>query len=304
MKSLNKLALLCTIPFLAGCSMVESVKSWFTKDSSPVSEVSDTNTTSSSDTNENTEPNIIYRSVWGDEYGETIIKNLGVDLPYIANEGFDIVLSKDSFGDPLVCIYVYEYEGHDSLQLVEEYASICADAGYAVEAGTQTSMDENYVITQYTVFYADGWINDVDAVEIQFLEGKHNGKYALGIFAFNYVHYDAHAWPTNVVKKLLGHDVPHIEESGFEYEAMLENDGTESYLYICMDNTWEETEEFYKEVLENNGYLVDDSEYYEYGYFAYPINGYQYMDHAIQFKYSYGYGLEIFIIPMDYSTLK
>lgn len=289
MNFLKKLGLLLTIPFIASCA--PSVQD-----------------TTSVDTNTNTEPSVpsepvvVYSSVWGDEYGETIVKNLGVDLPYIENQGFDIVETVDNYGDPLICIYVYEYEGHASEDLVLEYAEICANTGYAVESGVQSSMDENYVITTYTVWYADGWINDVDAIEIQFLEGKHNGKYALGIFAFNYVHYDEHAWPTNIVNKVLGHDVPGIDEDYYTYFATLETDGAgETYVYISIDGGWEGLEDEYIEILETNGYVIDDSDYDEHGYFAFPINGAAYIDHGIQFKYSYGYGLEIYIVPMDYS---
>lgn len=288
MNILKKFSLLAVIPFIAGCANTSS--------KAP--------TTTSTGNDEPSEPVVVYSSAWGDEYGETIVKNLGVDIPYIENQGFDVVETVDNYGDPLICIYVYEYEGHDSVSLVEDYAVICANQGYAVESGVQSSMDENYVITTYTVWYADGWINDVDAIEIQFLEGRHNGKYALGIFAFNYVHYDEHAWPSNVVNSLLGHDVPGIDESYYTYNASIKVDEYgEKFIYIVIDGAWNDIETEYLELLESSGYVIDDSEYDECGYFALPLNGAEYMDHGIQFAYSDWYGLEILIVPLDMSSL-
>lgn len=276
MNILKKLGLLLAIPFVTtGCASSEQ----------PTTQ---------------REPKTVYSSAWGEEYGETIVKNLGVDLPYIENEGFDVIESVDDFGDPLICIYVYEYEGHDSVSLVGEYANICADAGYDVVSGDQTVWAEDYSgYSIFTIFYADGWINDVDAIEIQFCEGKHNGQYALGIFAFNYIHYDENAWPTAVVEKMFGHDVPGINESCYTYYAEMCADEDGNYLYISISNTWEDIEQEYYEILEDNGYVIDDRYYDEFGYFAYPTDEAEYQDHGIQFKFDAWYGLEIIIVPLD-----
>ena len=253
----------------------------------------------SSSTTSIDDTSVKYISKWGDEYAETIISNLGVDLPYIENKGFDLELTTDNYGDPLVCIYVYEYDDKTSEDLMIEYASICQNEGYLITSGQESAFDENYNIITYTIYYADGWINDVDAIEIQFLEGMHNGKYALGIFAYNYVHYDTNKWPTNIVNRLLGHDIPSLYVEGYTYYAeLLVDDEGYQYAYISIENAYDTSEEEYKQILINNGYLIDDSEYDEYGYFAFPGQQSEYQDHGIQFKHSYGYGLEIYIMPM------
>ncbi|MDY6003274.1 MAG: hypothetical protein SPJ49_02980 [Bacilli bacterium] len=280
MKFINKLFLL-----LSSALIVTSCDSSSSLTSSSTTSIDDTS--------------VKYVSKWGDEYAETIISNLGVDLPYIENKGFDLELTTDNYGDPLVCIYVYEYDDKTSEDLTIEYASICQNEGYLITSGQESAFDENYNIITYTIYYADGWINDVDAIEIQFLEGMHNGKYALGIFAYNYVHYDTNKWPTNIVNRLLGHDIPSLYVEGYTYYAeLLVDDEGYQYAYISIENAYDTSEEEYKQILINNGYLIDDSEYDEYGYFAFPGQQSEYQDHGIQFKHSYGYGLEIYIMPM------
>ena len=91
MKLINKLFLL-----LSSALIVTSCDSSSSLTSSSTTSIDDTS--------------VKYISKWGDEYAETIISNLGVDLPYIENKGFDLELTTDNYGDPLVCIYVYEYE--------------------------------------------------------------------------------------------------------------------------------------------------------------------------------------------------
>jgi len=46
----------------------------------------------------------------------------------------------------------------------------------------------------------------------------------LFIYVFTYPYYDKNNWPSSVVVKLLGEDIPHLPENDYEYDAMLFDD--------------------------------------------------------------------------------
>ena len=234
----------------------------------------------------NDEPHII-ESKWGQQYNE-VMTALGTDIPFIECDSFQIVTGTDDFGDPTVNIYcVYDEKLIQSK--MDEYANICEDEGYHVEFATYG--DLTY---QFDLYVADKVVNSTTGVQLQILEGALNGVEMMGIFAFNYPYDDPSAWPTNLVTKLLGHDVPHIEmKEGYECSAKINSDTYGIYIDMIIYNVGGDTEDELYTLLSQNGYTLDDSEYYEYGYYAYSPD----FDYVIQFKFTQ-YGLEIFIFEI------
>lgn len=234
-----------------------------------------------------------YRSVWGDEYAETIVGSLGEDIPYIDCDSFECEKSQDDFGDPLICLYVY-FDDASSLDLkLEEYAQIARGNGY--EVTISTGFDSSSFV-YYDVYFADKVINDKTGIELQFLLGGRNNRDCLGIFAYNYVYDEPDRWPTNLVTSLLGYDIPHLEDTGeYKYTYQIHPEG---YIDMVISNVPDDAEEIYIALLTENRYSVTDDQYDEdtgeyLGKFAFPED----KRHAVQFGVTI-YGLEIYIFKV------
>lgn len=266
----NKVLLSCLLVLIAGCS------------SNGTSSVS----SSSSSV-------LTYESNWGSEYAETIVGSLGEDIPYIECESFECVAAKDDFGDPLICLYVFFEEGSALDIKMEDYAQIARNNGY--EVTISTGFDQNSLV-YYDVYFADKVINDKTGIELQFLLGGYNNRDCLGIFAYNYVYDEPNKWPTNLVTSLLGHDIPHLEDTGeYKYTYQIHPEG---YIDMVISNVPDNAEELYISLLTSNDYDVSEDQYDqetgEYlGKFAYP----QDKKHGIQFGVTQ-YGLEIYIYKL------
>lgn len=239
----------------------------------------------------------VKNSKWGSEYNDLIIGTLGDDIPYIEAPSFEIVESKDDFGDPLIIFYLFFAQ--DSLDAsLENYAQIAADDGYTVDIVTQGGFDpDTFTSFQYDVYYADKELDDVNGIELQFLIGNYKNKECVGIFAYNYIITPDDAWPTNLVISLLGHDIPHLEDTGnYAYETHINATEGGKYIDMIITGVANTCEDDYANLLKNNGYQVTEEQYdeetWEYmGRFAFPQNDESF---AIQFGLSQ-YGLEIFI---------
>lgn len=234
-------------------------------------------------------------SQWGEEYSELIIGTLGADIPYIECPSFEIKLSKDDYGDPMVVFYLY-FKDSELEEKLEEYAMIADYSGYYVEFATQNSFDPSYGFIQYDLYYASKAISDTRGIEMQILIGSNGYRDCIGIFAYNYVVDVPNSWPSNLVESLLGYDVPHLPDTGeYEYYAKINPEG---YIDMIIYNVSATAEDEYCSILEANDYLVTDElwdeETGEYmGRFAYSPDG----DVVIQFGLSQ-YGLEIYIYKM------
>lgn len=232
-------------------------------------------------------------SKWGEEYNETIIGSLKCDIPYIEVDNFDVVLSEDEYGDPLVMIFLYFDEDLITSKL-EEYSSICANEGYLIEKTTNAGVgDDNMTTIIYDVYYADKVITSTLGIELQFLEGSYKGRECMGIFAYNYLIAPKNYWPSEIVTSFLGFDIPHLEDDGnYIYKVELYTD----YLYIRITNPNSNDQERYAKLLRENNYIVEE-EYYDeeigdyYGQMAYLAN----KEYFIQFGQTTDYGLEIMI---------
>lgn len=285
MKRIIGISLLIPSLFLGmGCNhIIENSTSVESSSDNPISEVI-------------SEPSLS-DSKWGTTYSETIIGNLGIDIPYISAPNYDVVESEDDFGDPLIIIYLY-FEESEIASKLEEYSLICQNEGYVVSLEQSGYIDpHNGDRYTYDVYFADKEIDDKLGIELQFLEGQNKGKECLGIFAYNYVVDSPYAWPTNLVTSLLGHDVPHLKDEGnYSYNVHINSDGAGGkYIDMIIQGVATTAEEDYIYLLEDAGYQVEkdlyDPETYEYmGNMAYDKD----MSHVIQFGLSQ-YGLEIYI---------
>lgn len=208
-------------------------------------------------------------------------------------DSFDFTASVDDYGDPLVIGKLHFEDESLLVSKLDEYANICVNEGYAINFETRRDFDsESFSYIEYDLYYADKNISSTLGIELQFLiGGENNGKECIGIFAFNYPVYDKNAWPSNLVIEVLGHDVPHLPENGYTYQASLNTD-SESNLYVDMviSNTTYQDELDYLEMLQTQRFVINDEEYDEYGFFAYSPD----RTYVIQFKYT-DYGLEIYI---------
>ncbi|MFA6830068.1 MAG: hypothetical protein WCR67_05145 [Bacilli bacterium] len=279
---------------LAGCTNSSASASDVSVSKITSSEISSDESTEVSTSVSTEETSVKEESLWGEDYTESIIDNLSTDIPYLNVPSFDLVMSEDSFGDPLVCMYLYVEESEIVTKL-NEYAEIVSNQGYAVEYTTNSQMDDSGVIYTYDVYYADKVITSSLGIELQFLEGSYRGKECLGIFAYNYIYDDPSYWPTNLVTYLLGQDVPHLEDTGeYSYVSHINQD-TYNYIDMVIKNVSDDSDTEYASLLEGYGYTVTDEEYdeetYEYlGRFAYADDN----SHVIQFGLT-SYGFEIYI---------
>jgi hypothetical protein len=234
-------------------------------------------------------------SKWGSAYTSMIIDKLGVDVPYLEAPSFDIEESKDDFGDPLICFYLYFDEESISSKL-SAYSEQISDEGYSVDFETIQSTGSDGSVIVYDCYFAEKVISTSSALELQFLEGSHNGKEAMGIFAFNSPYDNKNKWPSNLVISLLGEDIPHLDGGdGWTYEAKIHAEG---YIDMVISGVPTTSEDDYVSLLKKESYSVSepqyDSEDESYlGRFAYPPS----KKFCIQFGLT-TYGLEIFIYKL------
>lgn len=251
-----------------------------------------TNSTLSSSINSSSSIDI--SSKWG-EQGEVFVEKLHTDLPYIECDEFVIEVSKDNYGDPLIELYCY-FEDSLLEKKINEYASICESDNYLVSLETIRQPDETgLAYIEFEMFFADKLLDNDLGVELQFLIGNKNNRDCIGIFAFNYPVYDQNKWPSSLVKYVLGHDVPHLPENNYVYNATIGIDNDIKYVYIAMSNTTEEDEEALKNILLSESFLIDDTEYDEFGYLCYDSE----KTYCLQFKFDYTYYfMEFYIFPI------
>lgn len=245
--------------------------------------------------NGNNDSSIAKNSKWGIELGTILEKNLGIDLPYISCDSFTYDDKIDDYGDPLTVIYCY-FESEEALDNSPNvYASLCEKDGYDVTLETIGSTIDG-VTYVYDCYFADKIISDTKGIELQFLLGADNlGRDCLGIFAFTYKNYDKNVWPATLISEYLdGATIPSVDGEGYTYNywSLIDNSGNE-YLEIVVYGTSFEDEGKYCATLAKNGYVVDNSNYDEYGYLAMSSDG----KIGLSFYYDYNYynGIVIYI---------
>lgn len=232
-------------------------------------------TTPSSSTTSNTDTFVSY---WGDETVEKAIESsIQYDIPFFDAPSYDAVAGVDEVNDPTLEIYFMGYEEAEVIKKCDAYASVCKANGYEINFTTNY-----YEGGSYDVYYADKAISDLKGIEIQILAGTHNGEYCFAAFATTYILVEPSSFPNQLIQYYLGYEIPFIEDDRFTYEGQV---GYEEgiYVYIEAQNAVNEDEETYLNLLISEHYLIDDSQYDEYGYFA--MNEAQ--TYIVQFKFAY-----------------
>lgn len=264
------------------------------------------------------EPEIryVYVSKWGDEYAEDIVKNLGVDIPYWEHKTVDVELSFDDLNEPMLSLFLTFDDTTTIDAEMDGYAQYLASRkGYTVVHRDEMYIDyDTFTVYQYSVYYADRVIDEENNIglELQFLEGNHNGKECMGIYAFTYLVVDQTKWPTDFLMHYLGVEVPHPEWNyidGYYFDAYVdvfekekEDDPTIPYVIISVGGTYLDDEEEYKDYLIEQGFGVSDAYYDDgEGYYAfYTLEEDEDADTSvalvINFFYSYDYGCLIIYV--------
>jgi len=204
-------------------------------------------------------------SLWGEELGTYMESSFGIDLPFFESDSLEFEKKTDDYGDPSLWVYLhYDDSSIENLESkLSSYATLCIDSGFSVDFNTQRYFDQD-TLTYYTfdVYYADINISASKALQLQFLQGAHNGD-CLGIYAFSYVPVSEKNWPVSLLKNVVGHDVPHYVVEGATYLSWEQNDGEDSkygnYVGIAVKGVDKTSEETYSSILKDESYSVNYS---------------------------------------------
>lgn len=224
-----------------------------------------------------------YQSLWQETIWNHINQVFAHDIPYFdgANSYSSTIVVENE--ENILEIFCYFENEEDLSNAPDKYANLCESSGWSVEKVTNGYLDPDTLI-QYTydVYYADLQVSDTLGLEMQFLIGADSkGKDCFGIFGYTYTPFDGSKWPSDIIKSILGYDVPQLSAEGYTYQV--EVDGED--IYIVIEHTTPEDETAYYNFLTSLGYIIDDTNYAQYGYVAYDEN----YTHVIQFWYDTQY---------------
>lgn len=205
------------------------------------------------------EPSQFENNPWGKELAEAIYETVQTVIPYQEGTVAKYEQSIDDYGDPLISIYL-TYDSEDAAnKAFNDYANACAAVGYVVEIQTLKYIDyETLSYFLYDVAFADLVIGDHLGVEIQTTVSTYEGKDALGIFAYNYVHCEKNEYPSVAVDKLFGEysGIPEVIGEGYEYSFMffIDQEGNQGLEIVVTGCTYEIEEEYFNLFAEKTTY--------------------------------------------------
>ena len=166
---------------------------------------------------------------WDKETRELMIENLGMVLPEASHDYFTISTGVDDYGDPTMWVYCF-FDGHTST-----VSDPGEEGGDEVIQAAITDYVSLLTLSDWTVEYNrayNAYICDYESgshgVEIWVLEGATGGKEALGIYAITYTVTVKDGWPTALLEKVIGKDVPHYTPKEGESLQSWEQAGDES----------------------------------------------------------------------------
>ena len=145
-------------------------------------------------------------TAWDAETRETMVRTLGMVIPEARHDTFRTKEGVDSYGDPTLWVYCF-FEGHTST---------------TNEPGEEGGDNKSY--SAYVCDFETG----SHGVEMWVLEGADNGKEALGIYAYPYVVVPKNAWPTDLISKVIGSNVPEYALQDGESMQAWEQEGDSS----------------------------------------------------------------------------
>jgi hypothetical protein len=150
-------------------------------------------------------------------------------IPEARHDGFRTKEGVDSYGDPTLWVYCF-FEGHTST--TNEPGEEGGDK--VIQAAITDYIYEltlsNWAVTynkSYSAYVCD-FETGSHGVEMWVLEGADNGKEALGIYAYPYVVVPKNAWPTDLISKVIGCNVPEYALQDGESMQAWEQEGDSS----------------------------------------------------------------------------
>ncbi len=246
---------------------------------------------------------VIPSTKWGEEIDAFVYREMGkTSLPYMDNDGFEYEITKDDFGDPLLCIYCFYETDQIALDAESFYFDYCGSLGYTMDYGESWGYDQTtYEYYSYNVCYADKLVEDNLGVEIQFLTSTYKNKPTLGIFVYTYIYEVPTVYPQVAVDHYLGEyakQVPAFTGDGYVYDFYFDIDYTgATYLEIMIDNTDFEDEEKYFNLMLGAGFIMTDSSQ-DYRLDEYP--GYAAYDYYYAIDPNFKFGIA-FNFDYDYN---
>jgi hypothetical protein len=168
-------------------------------------------------------------TAWDAETRETMVRTLGMVIPEARHDTFRTKEGVDSYGDPTLWVYCF-FEGHTST--TNEPGEEGGDK--VIQAAITDYIYEltlsNWAVTynkSYSAYVCD-FETGSHGVEMWVLEGADNGKEALGIYAYPYVVVPKNAWPTDLISKVIGGNVPEYALQDGESMQAWEQEGDSS----------------------------------------------------------------------------
>ncbi len=168
-------------------------------------------------------------TAWDAETRETMVRTLGMVIPEARHDTFRTKEGVDSYGDPTLWVYCF-FEGHTST--TNEPGEEGGDK--VIQAAITDYIYEltlsNWAVTynkSYSAYVCD-FETGSHGVEMWVLEGADNGKEALGIYAYPYVVVPKNAWPTDLISKVIGANVPEYALQDGESMQAWEQEGDSS----------------------------------------------------------------------------
>ena len=168
-------------------------------------------------------------TAWDAETRETMVRTLGMVIPEARHDSFRTKEGVDSYGDPTLWVYCF-FEGHTST--TNEPGEEGGDK--VIQAAITDYIYEltlsNWAVTynkSYSAYVCD-FETGSHGVEMWVLEGADNGKEALGIYAYPYVVVPKNAWPTDLISKVIGANVPEYALQDGESMQAWEQEGDSS----------------------------------------------------------------------------
>lgn len=154
---------------------------------------------------------------------------LGMVLPEAPHDTFLVKETVDNYNDPALWVYCF-FEGHTSTVNApgEEEGDPVIQAAITEYVYSLTLLDWAVEYNGQYGAYVAHYESDVRGVELWILEGGTNGKEALGIYATSYIITKKDVWPSELLKHVIGKDVPSFDLADKESFISWEVEGDSS----------------------------------------------------------------------------
>jgi len=211
---------------------------------------------------------LVANSKWGLDAAQKCLDTLGIVIPYLAADSFEVEVTKDDYGDPAIWFYLYYETSEIAEAKITEYAYAAyeQDSYECVVQPERMSDPTTYSYWEQLVLHANKILYADRAVEIIGLDSlrMHNGVNTpcLGLFCFTYIpNTNPNSFPSYPVFTLLGQNkvptlsgVPGVMTYSFSFFIM--NDIKCLEIVVKSDDHSYDLEEEYFYQLIDNGYFI------------------------------------------------